>query len=164
MRRLLSGLVGGAAGTAAMTMAMRIMHRQLPSEDRHPLPPRHIAMALADKSGIGRPRREDDRKALTMAVHYGYGTGMGAVYSLIAPRTRWAPLVAGLPFGLTVWTAGYLGWLPAVGLYPPATQESAPRNALMIASHVVWAGTIAAVVEALRPRRSTPRGSRMARA
>ena len=150
MRGLLSGLIGGFAGTVAMTGAMKAMHRRLSREDRYPLPPRQVAMAMADKSGIGRPGREQERRALTVALHYGYGTGMGALYSMMAPRTRWAPLVAGLPFGLAVWGGSYLGLLPAAGLHPPATQESAPRNALMIAAHIVWAGTLATVVEALR--------------
>jgi hypothetical protein len=149
MRRLLGGLLGGLAGTAAMTVAMKAMHRRLPARDRHPLPPRHVAMALAEKSGAGPPADEDDRRALTLALHYGYGIGMGAVYSLVAPRTPWAPLVAGLPFGLALWGGSYLGWLPAVGLHPPATAESAPRNSLMIAAHVVWAGTAAAAVAAM---------------
>jgi uncharacterized membrane protein YagU involved in acid resistance len=148
MRRVLSGLLGGAVGSAAMSSFMKQMHRRLPPEDRYPLPPRQIAMTLAEKSGVGQPRREDDRKALTLLAHYAYGTALGAVYSMMAPRTRWAPIVGGVPFGLAAWTVSYLGWLPAVGPHPPATQESAPRNALMIASHVVWAGTIAACVEA----------------
>jgi hypothetical protein len=149
MRRLLSGLLGGAAGTAAMTLAMQALHRRLPPGDRYPLPPRQVAMAMADKSGLGRPREEDDRTRLTLALHFGYGISMGAVYAMMAPRGAWAPLAFGLPFGLAVWTASYLGWLPAVGLHRPATHESTPRNGLMIASHFVWAGTLAGVVEAL---------------
>jgi uncharacterized membrane protein YagU involved in acid resistance len=150
MQRILAGLIGGAIGTAFMTMAMKRMHRELPRGDRYPLPPRRVAMELAEKSGLGPPRRERDRKALTIATHYAFGTGMGAVYSMIVPQTRWAPIAAALPFGLAVWAGSYLGWLPAVGLHPPATQESAPRNALMIASHFVWAGTIGATVFAQR--------------
>ena len=155
MRRILAGLVGGAVGTVFMTMAMKKMHRQLPRKDRYPLPPRRVTMELAEKSGLGPPRRETNRKALTRVTHYAFGTGMGAVYSIIAPRTRWAPVVAALPFGLAVWAGSYLGWLPALGLHPPATQESAPRNALMIASHFIWAGTIGATVAGLATARSS---------
>jgi hypothetical protein len=150
MPRVVAGLIGGAAGCAVMTLFMRRAHRELPPEDQHPLPPRHIAMRLADKSGLGRPSDEEDRKKLTLAAHYGYGTSLGAVYALMAPDTRWAPLIAGVPFGLAVWSGSYLGWLPATGLYPSATEESAPRNALMIAAHLIWAGTIATVVEMFR--------------
>lgn len=154
MRRVFAGIVGGAVGTVFMTMAMKKMHRQLPRKDRYPLPPRRVTMELVEKSGLGPPARETDREALTRVTHYAFGTGMGAVYALIAPRTRWAPVVAALPFGLAVWAGSYLGWLPALGLHPPATKESAPRNALMIASHFVWAGTIGATVAGLAPVRT----------
>jgi len=149
-RRMWSGLLGGIAGTTTMTVAMAAMHRRLPPEDRHPLPPRHVSMSLASKTGVGPPEHEADRTALTMALHYGYGTTLGAVYGLLAPETRWAPIVAGLPFGFGVWAGSYLGLLPALGLHPPATSESALRNSLMIAAHFIWAGTIASVVEAAR--------------
>jgi hypothetical protein len=148
---VVSGLLGGVVGTAAMTAAMKAMHRRLPREDQFPLPPRHIAIAAAEKSGVGAPRTEENRRRLTLAAHYGYGTVLGGVYGLVAPRTPWAPVIGGVPFALAVWSGSYLGWLPALGLYPSATQESAPRNGLMIAAHLVWAGTIAAIVEVMRP-------------
>jgi uncharacterized membrane protein YagU involved in acid resistance len=146
MQRVLAGMIGGAVGTVLMTTAMKAMHRRLPRRDRYPLPPRRVTMELVEKSGLEPPRRERDRKTLTRATHYAFGTGMGAVYSMIVPRTRWAAIAAALPFGLAVWGGSYLGWLPATGLHPPATEESAPRNALMIAAHFVWAGTIGALV------------------
>jgi uncharacterized membrane protein YagU involved in acid resistance len=105
-------------------------------------------MELVEKSGLEPPRRERDRKTLTKVTHYAFGIGMGAVFPMIVPRTRWAAIAAALPFGLAVWGGSYLGWLPATGLHPPATEESAQRNALMIAAHFVWAGTIGATVEA----------------
>ena len=149
MRRLFSGLLGGALGSAVMAVFMGRMRKRLPPEDRYALPPRRIAMTLATKSGVGPPRRERDRRAVTLAAHYAYGTALGGVFSMVAPRSRSGAVLAGLPFGLAVWTGSYLGWLPAMGLHPPATQESAHRNALMVAAHFVWAGTIGAIVAAL---------------
>lgn len=75
---------------------------------------------------------------------------MGGLYGLIAPSTRWASLAASVPYGLAVWAGNYLVLLPALGLHPPATRESPPRNALMIAAHLVWAGTLATIVAAAR--------------
>jgi uncharacterized membrane protein YagU involved in acid resistance len=144
------GLVGGLVGTAAMTAAMARMHRELPRRDRYPLPPRRVAMEAAARSGLGPPVLEDERRKVTLVAHFGYGTAMGGVYSLVAPATRWATLTAGPPFGMAVWAGSYLGLLPALGLHPPATRESAPRNALMIAAHLVWGGTLAAVVAGAR--------------
>jgi uncharacterized membrane protein YagU involved in acid resistance len=153
MRRLLAGLVGGALGSAAMSGFLRVMFPLLPERDRYSLPPRRIAMRLVTKSGFEPPRREPDRRALTLTAHYAYGTTLGGVYALIAPRTPGAALAGSVPFALSVWVGSYLGWLPAVGLHPPATRESVPRNALMIAAHFVWAGVIAATVVGTATRR-----------
>jgi uncharacterized membrane protein YagU involved in acid resistance len=149
MRRLLAGLLGGALGTVAMTAAMTAMHRRLPARDRYPLPPRQVTMAAADKSGIGRPRREEDRRALTLAAHYAYGISMGVAYAVLARPRRRPALLSGPAFGLTVWSGSYLGWLPAAGLHRPATREPASRNALMLASHVVWGALVGIVVHAI---------------
>jgi len=158
MRRLLAGLVGGALGSAAMSGFLRVMFPLLPARDRYPLPPRRIAMRLVTKSGFEPPRREPDRHALTLTAHYAYGTTLGGIYGLIAPRTRAAAIAGGIPFAMAVWAGSYLGWLPVVGLHPPATRESVARNTLMIAAHFVWAGTIAvAVATALRTKDRGPR-------
>jgi hypothetical protein len=148
MRRFLTGLIGGALGSAAMSGFLRVMFPLLPDRDQYPLPPRRIAMRLVTKSGFEVPRREADRRALTLTAHYAYGTTLGGVYGLIAPRRPLTALAGGVPFAMAVWAGGYLGWLPAVGVHPAATREPASRNALMIAAHLVWAGVIAATVAA----------------
>jgi uncharacterized membrane protein YagU involved in acid resistance len=51
-------------------------------------------------------------------------------------------VVNGVAYGLGVWTASYLGLLPALGLLAPATEHPARRNALMIAAHVVWGASL----------------------
>jgi uncharacterized membrane protein YagU involved in acid resistance len=162
MTRVVIGLVGGAAGTVAMTTAMAVMHRLLPARDRYPLPPRQVAMAAADKSGIGRPAHEEDRRALTLASHFAYGISMGAMYALLVQPRRPAPALTGSAFAMAVWSGSYLGWLPATGLHPPATREPLSRNALMIAAHLVWGSTVGLVTAALAPEpaadgRSRPR-------
>lgn len=154
MRRLLAGLMGGALGSAAMSGFLRVMFPLLPDHDQYPLPPRRIAMRLVTRSGFEVPRRESDRQVLTLTAHYAYGTTLGGVYGLIAPRRPLTALAGSVPFALSVWAGSYLGWLPAVGLHPSATRESAQRNALMIAAHVVWAGVIAATVAGAATRYS----------
>jgi len=51
---------------------------------------------------------------------------------------------AGASFGVGVWAASYLGWIPAVGLLAPATRHPRHRSALMLAAHVVWGASLAA--------------------
>ena len=72
---------------------------------------------------------------------------MGAIY---APLTKSVPLPAslkGIVFGIVVWFANYLGWLPAVGISEAATRQPIRRNTLMIVAHVIWGAVTGMVVD-----------------
>ena len=145
-------MVGAAAGLAAtlpMTAAMQLMHRRLPVHERYPLPPRRITMRAADKAGVRPHVDEPQRLGLTMAAHFGYGTAVGALFGLFAPRRPAEAAAAGAGFGLLVWTVSYLGLMPALDLHRPATREPAGRNALMIAAHLVWGATAGLLTHAM---------------
>ena len=93
---------------------------------------------------------EDERTGLTYAAHFSYGTSVGALFGLVAPRDLGKSIVAGVGYGLLVWAGSYLGLLPALGLHRPATREPAERNALMIGAHVVWGAALGALAPVLR--------------
>lgn len=69
-------------------------------------------------------------------------TLVGALYAPFALAGTAPPLSAGIGYGLAVWTASYLGWIPALGILPPATRHPPRRVALMVAAHVVWGATL----------------------
>ena len=46
-------------------------------------------------------------------------------------------------FGLGVWAASYLGWIPGLRILEPATQHPAHRTALMLMAHVIWGVSLA---------------------
>jgi uncharacterized membrane protein YagU involved in acid resistance len=150
-------LAGGAAGlvaTAPMTAAMAALHPVLPPEDRHPLPPRHITERVTEEVGVDDDLSEPEKQTLTAAAHFGYGAAAGAVYGLIRPALPLPSVAAGIAYGLAVWAGSYMGLLPALRLYPHAADESAERDALMIAAHVVWGAALGVVTDQL----SDPRG------
>lgn len=150
MNRILLGALVGLAATAPMTLAMKLMHEQLPREERYPLPPRQVTEGLAQKAGLGEHLDEEEREAATWVSHFAYGAACGALYGAVAgERLDVHPLLAGAGFGLAVWAGSYLGWLPAVGVISPATEHPARRNALMIAAHVVWGATAGVAVARL---------------
>jgi hypothetical protein len=150
MNRILLGALAGLAATAPMTLAMKLMHEQLPREERYPLPPRQVTEGLAEKAGVGEQMGEDEREAATWASHFAYGAACGALYgALSGVRLDEHPLAAGAGFGVAVWAGSYLGWLPAAGIISPATEHPARRNALMIAAHLVWGATAAAALAGL---------------
>jgi uncharacterized membrane protein YagU involved in acid resistance len=144
--RLVLGALAGLVGTAAMTAAMRALHRRLPSQQRYPLPPREIIQEVLPEAAEHRVA-EDHRQTLTMAAHFGYGAATGALFAAARPQGN--PGLGAL-YGVLVWGASYLGWIPATRILRPATQHPGRRNGLMIACHLVWGATMAATLRELQ--------------
>jgi hypothetical protein len=146
VERLATGSAAGFAATGPMTAFMEAAGRLLPRDQDDPLPPRHITENTAEAADVRDDMDQDDVEGATMAGHFAYGAGTGALYAALAPHIPLPPAARGVAFGLGLWAASYLGWLPALGLYRPATREPAGRVAVMIAAHVVW-GAVAGLVE-----------------
>jgi hypothetical protein len=144
--RLLLGALGGIAGTAAMTMAMRWMHRRLADKERYPLPPREIIESMSRPTPAYRRADEGALQDLTLGAHFAYGAATGALYGLARPEGGAA---AGAGYGLLVWAASYLGWIPALGILAPATRHPLRRDGLMLVAHLVWGATTALTVREL---------------
>lgn len=138
VRQVVTGSLAGLAATAPMTVFMEAAFPALPEREQYPLPPRQVTARVGERAGVWHEMSESGRKAATLAAHFGYGAAAGALYGLVAPALPLPPALRGAGYGLTVWAGSYLGLLPAAGLFPPAPQEPAGRNALMIAAHLVW--------------------------
>ena len=150
MNGLVAGAVAGFVATIPMTLAMKAMHEYLPEEERYPLPPRLIVENAEEATGVEQELDEKDEHRLTLVSHFAYGTATGAAYGVAADALGIKPnAVNGITFGLGVWGASYLGLLPALGLLAPATEHPARRNALMIASHIVWGASLGLTAQRL---------------
>ncbi|PSJ63233.1 hypothetical protein [Kumtagia ephedrae] len=136
VRQVVFGALAGLAATMAMTAAMRRLHPLLHGEDRYPLPPREITERAGLHSG--------DTPVRTVLAHFGFGALTGALYAG-SPFRR----LGGVGYGLAVWAASYLGWIPAARILAPATRHPLERNLLMIAVHVVWGAALAASLREL---------------
>ncbi|MEX2168719.1 MAG: DUF1440 domain-containing protein [Pirellulales bacterium] len=147
------GAIAGLFATVPMTVVMKGIRQQLPFWQRGRLPPEQITMEMAEKIDIAKDLDRDERKALTLAGHFGYGAMSGSAYGAFAEQVRLPPMLGGAGFGLAVWAASYLGWLPVAGVRRSATQEPAGTNLMMIASHLVWGITTAHAYESLRSRK-----------
>jgi putative membrane protein len=154
LNRLVLGAIGGVVATGPMTAAMILLHRRLPIGERYPLPPREITMKLAEKAGVDEELSKPTRTAATLVSHFGYGAAAGALYTA-ALDPRDAPFAKGLLCGLFVWSASYLGLLPAAGILSSATEHPGRRNALMIGAHLVWGVTLGAFVKLLAEENET---------
>ena len=137
MNRYLWGALAGCAATAPMTALMELLHR-LSQPEPQTLPPRAITERVARAVHLEGAVDEPYKSTLaTIAAHFAFGAGAGALYAPLEPFVP-APPLKGALFGVLVWAISYGGWLPATGLMRPATQHNARRNVLMIGAHLVW--------------------------
>jgi uncharacterized membrane protein YagU involved in acid resistance len=144
-----NGVVAGLIATAPMTWTIRAAQALMRRRHGNRIPPRQVAEAVLHKAAVDDdlpPRRKD---AVATLSHYAFGAVAGA---LVGAATKNSPLpkpVTGALVGLGVWSASYLGWLPAAGLRKSATDDTPQRNAQMILAHLVWGATAALLIEDL---------------
>ncbi|HYH18295.1 MAG TPA: hypothetical protein VD995_06720 [Azospirillum sp.] len=155
MNRYLAGALAGAIATVPMTWAMNRMHRRLPRRERYPLPPRLITERVAAAVDVADDLTGRQHEALALASHYAYGAAVGAGCAPVIQATGAPPVVAGVGYGLAVWGASYLGWIPALRILRPATEHPARRVAMMLAAHMVW-GAATGYLTARLSRWNTP--------
>jgi hypothetical protein len=83
-------------------------------------------------------------KALSVINHFAFGMGAGALYVWGQGRLAFpgAAVARGIGFGLLVWGASYFGWVPALGIMPPAHRDRPGRAKMMAAAHVVYGAVL----------------------
>jgi hypothetical protein len=150
MRRLLLGLVAGAAGTGAMTALQESLPRLIGGEEssaessaEEPAPAQAVRKLLG-AVGIEPPRSWTP--ALTQSAHWAYGTGWGAAYAFLRDRTD--AKVPALGFGLGVWIVSYLQLVP-LGIYEPLWTYPPATLAEDLSYHAVYGLGVAATYAAL---------------
>jgi hypothetical protein len=138
------GALSGFVATLPMTATMSRLHRRLPRSERYPLPPRELSEDL--------PSFGKDTGTATLVYHFLYGAGAGGLFGAFS---RGRGLASGLVYGVVVWAASYLGWIPASQRLKPATRHPAQRNGLMLAAHLVWGAALAIGLRELDRSRAT---------
>jgi hypothetical protein len=153
-----AGALAGMAAAVPMGLTMLGLNEILPGKRRswlrtgRALPPRQIYRRVTGRRGGG--ARWD---AATWLGHLGYGAAVASLYPLATNRLRWPVALRGIAFALLVWAGSYLGWLPALGILPPANKMPARRNAIMVLSHVPW-GALTSLLTGLLLRAAEKRG------
>lgn len=139
MHPALAGAIAGTVATAPMTITMEFLFRRLPLEQKHALPPRRLTMAIAKRAHAEHLLpSEETRIDTSLLAHFGYGALTGALYPLTFRQPPRHPALHGGLYGIAVWALSYLGWIPALKLLPPATQQRRERRRLMLIAHLVW--------------------------
>ncbi|HEX6835565.1 MAG TPA: hypothetical protein VF334_03275 [Polyangia bacterium] len=146
--KLVAGAVGGAVGTLLMLQSMPLADK-LPEKLKPPMPEKDPGDLLVEKGErIVGPLSPKMHSRAVQGLRWCYGLvwplGLAALADLLGLRSAKKTIAAGAVLGAVVWIIGYEGWLPALGVVPPAHRVPLGKNASSLASHVAY-GTIAAV-------------------
>lgn len=158
MHKLVRGAIAGTVATIPMTLVMITLFRRLPAHQRYPLPPRLLMENFMGRVARDQVREDASLTHLTLAAHFGYGAATGVAFPFLEHDTE-PQLLRGMAYGVGIWAASYLGWIPAARLLDPATRHPARRNALMLSAHLIWGTALARISAALREPEKTLRPS-----
>jgi uncharacterized membrane protein YagU involved in acid resistance len=144
-KRIVAGAISGAVATVVMTGWMVAGDATGPYGEQ---PPKRLVRRLARCAGVPAGRRGAGTRLATAVAHLGFGAGSGALYAAVVPRSS---VPRGAAFGLGVWAASYLGWIPALGLLPPPHRDNPRRAWTMATAHLVYGAVLGRVVEDRAP-------------
>lgn len=146
------GAVAGAAGTLAIQGLLAASQKWFPEA----LPPLRTDPGefMVEKAEERLPASL--RRRIPIAVDaplgkllgLGYGVFFGALYGVLRPRGG-SPVREGIALGALTWAAGYLGWLPALGLMPPVWRQKPAQAAGPALDHLAYGVTAVAAYDLL---------------
>lgn len=136
---IIDGAIAGAVATLFMSAFMLASRR---FGVRGKLPPQKITEAAVRQ--VEPETKASSVKALSVINHFAFGMGAGALYAWGQGRLpiNAPPVARGIGFGLLVWSASYFGWVPALGIMPPAHRDRPGRAEMMAAAHVVYGAVL----------------------
>ena len=140
-RGLAAGLVGTAAMTVSSTLEAKLRGREFSKAP---------AKAAEKVLGIERFESPEAETRFSNLVHWGYGTGWGAVRGLLG-STPLPPKAATVVHGAAVWGQAAV-MLPKLGVAPPVTQWGTEEVAIDVFHHTVYATATGVAYEFLSRR------------
>jgi putative membrane protein len=84
---------------------------------------------------------DDEKKIAGPAVHYAYGSLVGAMYGGLAELLPITAAGFGMPFGTMLWVLGDEIAVPALGLAEGPTETSVDKHADALAAHLMYGMT-----------------------
>lgn len=90
------------------------------------------------RGAFGHELSREERQLAGPAVHYAFGTMMGALYGGLVPLVPEVTLGRGVLFGATLWLTADEAALPLLGLSAAPTRYPASRHASALGSHIVY--------------------------
>jgi hypothetical protein len=138
------GAIGGVTGAACMTV-VRTLAQQAGLISR--TVPQTIEEWASERLDWEPPGGPAGHHVVDQLAHLGYGLACGLLYGALLGRK---PILAvGVPFGIAVWAAGFLGFIPALGVHRSAAEATFAENAVNIGAHALYGGVVALMTEEL---------------
>ncbi len=149
-KALIAGALGGLIASLAMSefysLSQHAESRSEPAGEDST-----VKAASAISQAIFHHRLTAAQKEIAgPAVHYAFGTTVGALYGVLAGSRGSTRLGWGLPLGAAVWLGAHVIIVPALGLSKPITREARGTEALEFASHLVYGIVVEGVRRTLR--------------
>jgi hypothetical protein len=157
MARIAWGAASGAASTVALTGLRQAMARAGLVGETAP----EQVVARLEGLGLLDGWSGGARRALTVAAHFGYGAGTGAVFGLLraggrekngAPSSLSTEAAVGSALGLLAWAAGWTALLPLAGVHRPPWKEDGANVLLPVLDHAFFGAVWGIVLRLSRGR------------
>ena len=143
---ILTGVLAGVAGTAAMTAFQRLVEMPLTGREESYEP-----AALVEKLLPIRPKSPRARRRLNYAAHFGVGLGWGAAHAALSRRWDLHGPRGGATVFATLWPADVLG-LAVAGLHAPPWKWSGVDMAVDFTDKMVLAQATGLAFDRLQAR------------
>lgn len=148
-RRLANGFVDGIVATVPMSAFMLLAQRLGAMGKQPPAKIAEAGLRAAGADDVPRPVE----KAASALLHFAFGGVAGSAFAVLARRAERRGLIssrnrrsragiAGAAFGSMVWAASYMGWVPALGIMPPAHRDRPDRPWSMLTAHWIYGATL----------------------
>lgn len=148
---LVVGAMAGALSTVAMSAVMLGAKRAGVTGE---LPPERITRRAIDTVSV-EPLDDHTEDAIAAVAHFGFGAVAGALFALLTtPTVAARPLATsaftGMLYATGIWLVSYQGWVPALGIMPPASGDRRGRVVTMLAAHWVYGAALGVLATLLR--------------
>jgi hypothetical protein len=144
LNRVIHGALAGMNGAASMTVLRMVAHR-LGLVDQ--MVPQKVEQWLRRKLGLGASSIPALHRVVDHVAHFGYGAAWGGLYAAIFGKRRRSHVAPAALFGTAQWGFGMTMLFPALGIGRAAWSSRPRENAINIASHLLYAGITAFLVE-----------------
>jgi hypothetical protein len=149
-----------SAGQKAAEKQLRLSHHESPEAIERDLRQKEDQAAQQEDSTekvarkiaktAGKELATEDRKKAGQAVHYAFGTLMGAIYGVSAELVPEVTTGGGTAYGTLLFLAADEVAVPAFQLSPPPTETPTTDHLQHWAAHVVYGGSLELVRSLLR--------------